>query len=51
MVGGEWLEFDFYMNFFVGGLCFECNSDVVFGDFLMIEFCVGDLGFLWCIMG
>jgi len=50
-VGGEWLEPDPYMNFSVGGLRFECNSEVASGDLLIIELRVGDSGPLWRTTG
>lgn len=50
-VGGEWIEPDPYMNFSVGGLRFDCVSDLAPESLLIIELRVGDTGPLWRVTG
>ena len=50
-VGGDWVEPDPYMNFSVGGLRFECTSEMAPGDLLIMELRVGDSGPLWHTTG
>ena len=50
-VGGEWVEPDPYMNFSVGGLRFECDSEIASGDLLIIELRVGESSPLWRTTG